>query len=183
MSRSGVGTSLDVMAVVSVTSIAQLEQRDEPSADRGTMARMQQESMRVVVAAVIERDGFILAARRTGPPQFAGLWEFPGGKVEPGESDAEALVRECREELGAGIAVGGRIGPQYVTPGGTMVVRTYLAVLDEGAEPRALDSHDELRWVRPSAAETRTLPWLPGDVLILDALNDRNAADGVIRVA
>ncbi|MGH6655612.1 MAG: (deoxy)nucleoside triphosphate pyrophosphohydrolase [Actinocrinis sp.] len=144
---------------------------------------MQRESMRVVVAAVIERDGLILAARRTGPPQFAGLWEFPGGKVEPGESDADALARECREELGVAATVGERIGPEYVTPSGTMVVRTYFAVLDEGAEPGALDSHDALRWVRPSEPETRALPWLPGDVLILDALNDRDASDGVIRVA
>src|SRR5712664_286782 len=62
--------------------------RDRGCGHRGTMALMQQqESVRVVVAAVIERDGLILAARRTGPPALAGRWEFPGGKVEPGESD------------------------------------------------------------------------------------------------
>lgn len=148
---------------------------------------MQQESARVVVAAVIERDGLILAARRTGPPALAGRWEFPGGKCEPGESDREALVRECREELGVGISVGERVGPQYSTPGGAMVVRTYLATIEEG-EPKALESHDELAWLRPGTPEARELPWLDGDFLILDALDARHAVpgqppSGVIRVA
>src|SRR5262245_47078389 len=89
---------------------------------------MQQERVRVVVAAVIERDGLILAARRTGPPELAGQWEFPGGKAEPGENDIAALERECREELGVRIAVGERIGPEYPIAGGAMVVRTYFAM-------------------------------------------------------
>jgi len=145
---------------------------------------MQQESVRVVVAAVIERDGQILAARRTGPPALAGQWEFPGGKVEPGESDIAALVRECVEEIGVRIAVGERIGPQYATAGGAMVVRTFLATLEAGEpEPELRGSHDALAWVRPGTAEARALPWLEGDLLILDALDQRAAAGGVIRVA
>jgi 8-oxo-dGTP diphosphatase len=149
------------------------------------MARMQQqESVRVVVAAVIERDGLMLAARRTGPPALAGRWEFPGGKVEGGESDAAALVRECREELGVVIAVGERIGPEYPTPGGAMIVRTYRAALADAAdEPAALESHDALAWVRPGTAEARALLWLDGDLLILDALDALADPDGVIRVA
>ena len=148
---------------------------------------MQQESVRVVVAAVIERDGLILAARRTGPPELAGRWEFPGGKSEPGESDRAALVRECREELGVRIAVGERIGPEYPIPSGAMVVRTYFATIEEG-EPQTLESHDELAWVRPGTPEARALRWLDGDLLILDALDARHiaaadAAPGVIRVA
>jgi 8-oxo-dGTP diphosphatase len=142
------------------------------------MARMQQESVRVVVAAVIERDGLILAARRTEPPQLAGQWEFPGGKAEPGEDDIAALERECREELGVRIAVGERIGPEYSTAGGAMVVRTYFATVEEG-EPRALESHDALVWVRPGTAEVRALPWLKGDLLILDALDALTGADDV----
>jgi 8-oxo-dGTP diphosphatase len=147
----------------------------------------QQRSARVVVAAVIERDGLILAARRTEPPELAGRWEFPGGKAEPGESDGEALERECREELGVRIVVGERIGPEYRVPSGAMVVRTYLATIDEG-EPQPLESHDELAWVRPGTPEMRALAWLDGDFLILDALDARRAAaadlpPGVIRVA
>lgn len=142
---------------------------------------MQQESVRVVVAAVIERDGAILAARRVGPPQLAGRWEFPGGKVEPGESEAAALIRECCEEIGVRIAVGERVGPEYAIAGGAMVVRTFLAVIEEG-EPESSDSHDALKWVRPGSAEARALPWLDGDLLILDVLDER-AAGGVIQVA
>ena len=58
-----------------------------------------------VVAAIIENEGKILATQR-GYGEFEGMWEFPGGKVEPGESSREALVREIQEELGADIAVG-----------------------------------------------------------------------------
>jgi 8-oxo-dGTP diphosphatase len=148
------------------------------------MADMQQDSVRVVVAAVIERAGLILAARRTGPPSLAGRWEFPGGKVEPGESDEAALVRECREEIGVLVSVMGRIGPEYLIADGTMVVRTYFAVLVEGeGEPVAMESHDALAWVKPGTAETRALPWLDGDLLILDALDARTDVAGVIRVA
>jgi 8-oxo-dGTP diphosphatase len=148
------------------------------------MAGMQQESVRVVVAAVIERDGLILAARRTGPPDLAGQWEFPGGKVEPGEDDIAALIRECVEEIGVRIAVGERIGPEYAIAGGAMVVRTFLAAIEAGEpEPRLRGSHDALAWVRPGTAEARALPWLEGDLLILAALDERAAAGGVIRVA
>ena len=146
------------------------------------MARMQQESARVVVAAVIEREGLILAARRIEPPELAGRWEFPGGKAEPGESDGAALERECVEELGVRIRVGDRIGPEYPIAGGAMVVRTYFATIEEG-EPQVLDSHDALAWVRPGTPEARALPWLDGDLLILDALDARSAPAGVIRVA
>lgn len=153
---------------------------------RDTMADMREadeDAMRVVVAAVIERDGLILAARRTEPPALAGRWEFPGGKVEAGEDDARALERECREELGVRIAVGERVGPAYTIAGGTMVVRTYRAVIADGAEPEALDSHDALAWVRPGRRETRDLPWLDGDLLILDALDGGEVAKGIHQVA
>jgi 8-oxo-dGTP diphosphatase len=140
------------------------------------MLERDESAPRVVVAAVIERDGLILAARRVKPPALAGRWEFPGGKVEPGEGDAEALVRECREELGVRIAVGERIGPEYPTPNGVMTVRTYRAVIDDGGEPEPLDGHDALTWVRPGSEEARALRWLDGDLLILDALDALDAS-------
>ena len=124
-----------------------------------------------VVAAVIERDGLFLAARRTEPAALAGLWEFPGGKVEPGEDDAAALVRECREELGVEVEVGEKVGPEYVVPGGTMVVHTYRATLVTG-EPAPIESHDALRWLAAGTPEVRALPWLDGDYVILDTLDD-----------
>jgi 8-oxo-dGTP diphosphatase len=138
------------------------------------MRERDENTVRVVVAAVIERDGLILAARRTEPAELAGRWEFPGGKVEPGETDADALVRECREEIGVHVTVGERIGPEYPIAGGTMTVRTYRAVIVDGGEPETLEDHDALIWVRPGTPEARALPWLDGDLLILDAL------DGVV---
>lgn len=124
---------------------------------------------RVVVAAVIERGGKFLAARRTEPPALAGRWEFPGGKVEPGETDAEALARECREELGVSVEVGEPVGPEYPVGDGTWVVRTYRAALLSG-EPEPLECHDALRWLSPGEPAVRELPWLDGDYVILDAL-------------
>jgi 8-oxo-dGTP diphosphatase len=127
---------------------------------------------RTVVAAVIEREGRFLAARRIGPAALAGRWEFPGGKVEPGEDDAAALRRECLEELGVRIEVGAAIGPEYTAAGGALLVRTYLATLLIG-EPAPIEGHDELRWLTVGQPQTRELPWLEGDYLILDALEAR----------
>ena len=69
----------------------------------------------VVVGAAIVRTGddgaaSVLCARRSAPPRIAGKWEFPGGKVEAGETDAEAIVRECAEELGVVVEAGSQIG-------------------------------------------------------------------------
>ncbi|MFM7212080.1 MAG: NUDIX domain-containing protein, partial [Actinomycetota bacterium] len=69
--------------------------------------------MTVVVAAAILRDGRYLAARRTRPAWAAGRWEFPGGKVEPGETEQQALVREIREELGVEIEVVRRFSGEW----------------------------------------------------------------------
>ena len=63
----------------------------------------------LVVGAAVVRHGRVLATRRTRPAEAAGLWEFPGGKVEPGEEPAEAVVREIREELGVDVSVTGRL--------------------------------------------------------------------------
>ena len=69
--------------------------------------------MRIVVGAAIVHDGRLLAARRSAPADLAGGWELPGGKVEPGESEADALVRECREELGVAVVVGERVPGEW----------------------------------------------------------------------
>lgn len=132
-------------------------------------------AVRVVVAAVIERDGLFLAARRTEPPALAGRWEFPGGKAEPGEDDATALRRECREELGVEIEVGEPIGPEYTAGGGALLVRTYLAELTDG-EPAPIENHDAVRWLAAGSPDVRELPWLEGDYAILDALETRQSA-------
>lgn len=114
----------------------------------------------VVVGAAIVRDGRLLAARRRVPAALAGGWELPGGKVEPGEAEDVALIRECREELGVEIAVGTRIPGQWPL-GDAMVLHVYLASLVSG-EPAPLIDHDELRWLGP--AELFDVAWLPADL-------------------
>ncbi len=111
--------------------------------------------MKVVVGAALIDGGRVLAGERATPAELAGRWEFPGGKVEDGESEQEALVRECREELGVEIVVGERIGGDLVTAGGA-VLRIYGARVVAG-EPDALE-HRRLRWV--AADELASLPWL-----------------------
>jgi 8-oxo-dGTP diphosphatase len=122
---------------------------------------------RVIVAAVIIIDGRVLAAERSAPPEVAGRWEFPGGKVEPGESDAEALARECREELGIRVEVGRRVGPDVPLAHGRAVLRVFQVDLIGANRPQALE-HTELRWL--AGDELDTVPWLPADKPIVAEL-------------
>jgi 8-oxo-dGTP diphosphatase len=129
----------------------------------------------VVAAAAIVEHGRVLVARRAGPAALAGRWEFPGGKVEPGEDAEAAVVRECREELGVEVAVGRPLTHDVPvgTPGGwpgggrPVVLRVYLARLVSGV-PRAVE-HSELRWLGPD--ELTSVPWLPSNTPLLPALH------------
>jgi 8-oxo-dGTP diphosphatase len=126
------------------------------------------EPPRVVVGAAIREGHRILAAARAYPPELAGLWEFPGGKVEPDETEGEALIRECREELGVAIAVGERVGGDLATGNGRYLLRVYFAELT-GGEPHAKE-HAELRWLGPE--ELDSVPWLPGNRPAVEALRE-----------
>src|SRR5213078_1610252 len=98
----------------------------------------------IVVGAAIVRGGEVLCARRSAPAHVAGKWEFPGGKVEAGESDVEAVVRECREELGVEVEVGARVGADARIDD-RFTLRVYLARLEPGQpEPSPLEDHDLL---------------------------------------
>jgi 8-oxo-dGTP diphosphatase len=108
-----------------------------------------------VVGAVIERDGAVLMARRPPGRRHAGLWEFPGGKVEPGESDAVALARELLEEM----AVASVVGELVAEGGDERVVLACYRVRLLG-EPVAL-FHDRLAWM--PLTELRDLPTPPAD--------------------
>lgn len=114
----------------------------------------------------------LLAARRTAPPAFAGMWEFPGGKVEPGEGPTEALRRELSEELGVTVRLGAELdGP---TPEGWPLaagaaMRVWLVQVTDGS-PEPLEDHDVLRWVDLDGAEVLELPWIPADLPIVQAL-------------
>jgi 8-oxo-dGTP diphosphatase len=121
----------------------------------------------LIVGAAIVVDGRVLACERSEPPEMAGRWEFPGGKVEPGESDVDAVVRECVEELGVGVEVGVQVGPDVPVAGGRLLLRVYLARLAGDVEPRPLE-HSALRWL--SVDELDDVPWLPADAPIVAAL-------------
>lgn len=112
------------------------------------------------MAAVIVIDGRVLACERSAPPEVAGRWEFPGGKVETGETDAQALARECAEELGVRVEVGARVGPDVPLAHGRAVLRVFVVTLLNGDEPRALE-HTAMRWL--GVDELDSVPWLPAD--------------------
>lgn len=117
----------------------------------------------------------MLVARRSAPEQFAGLWEFPGGKVEPGEAAEAALHRELREELGISV----RLGPELPaeTEAGWPLnsrasMRVWLAEMTDG-KPEPLEDHDELRWVELADHQAvLEMPWIPADFPIVQALLD-----------
>ncbi len=92
-----------------------------------------------MVAAVLVRDGRILVTRRHAHAERGGQWELPGGKVEPGESEPEALAREIREELGCAISVGALVArTRHRYPDLEVELAFYACALAPGAEPRLL---------------------------------------------
>ncbi|WP_347404683.1 (deoxy)nucleoside triphosphate pyrophosphohydrolase [Solwaraspora sp. WMMD1047] len=129
--------------------------------------------IKIIVGAAIVMAGRVLACARSAPPELAGRWEFPGGKVEPGESEVAALVRECAEELGVRVEIGDRIGRNVRMAHGRSVLKIYLARLVGHDEPRALE-HSELRWL--AADELDSVEWLPADAPIVAALRPLLAA-------
>lgn len=117
-----------------------------------------------VAAAVIVRDGRIFATQR-GYGEYKDWWEFPGGKIEPGETPQQALVREIREELAAGITVGSLVRTvEWDYPGFHLTMHCYWCTLDS-AEPRLLE-HEAARWL--SRDELASVSWLPADREIIE---------------
>jgi 8-oxo-dGTP diphosphatase len=113
----------------------------------------------VVVATAVVRDGTVLVAQRTRPAELAGRWELPGGRVEAGEQEPDAVVRELKEELGAEVEVTGRIGTDL--PLERALLRVHTARLVPGTpEPRPLE-HAALRWV--DAVEVPEVDWVAAD--------------------
>ena len=130
---------------------------------------------RVVVAGAVERRGRLLTARRTRPESVAGRWELPGGKVEPGEDPAAALVRELREELAVDTTVVGRI-PGPVDGDwpldGSSVLRVLRVRIDRGdPDPDPGVAHDEVRWLAPR--EVADVAWLDADAAPARAAAER----------
>ncbi|GAA2719881.1 (deoxy)nucleoside triphosphate pyrophosphohydrolase [Streptomyces luteosporeus] len=112
-----------------------------------------------MVGGAVLHKGRLLAARRSAPPELAGRWELPGGKLEPGESAPQALVRELREELGVEAEPLERIAGQWpLKPG--YVLQVWTARLVAG-DPQPLQDHDELRWLAPGDIDD--VDWLEQD--------------------
>ncbi|QAY69572.1 (deoxy)nucleoside triphosphate pyrophosphohydrolase [Xylanimonas protaetiae] len=129
---------------------------------------------RLVVAAVIVDDVTaptrLLAARRSRPAELAGRWEFPGGKVDAGETPVDGLHRELREELGIAVELGDELpgpddGAWIITD--RHVMRLWFARVARG-EAAPLVEHDELRWL--DADDLFGVHWLDGDVRIVETL-------------
>jgi 8-oxo-dGTP diphosphatase len=116
--------------------------------------------VQLVVGVALVHGGRVLAARRCRPPESAGGWEFPGGKVDAGEAAASAAVREVREELGCTVEVTGWLEPEVPIRDG-LVLRVATALLVEGEPVPRADEHDAIRWLRSD--ELDDVAWLPAD--------------------
>ena len=121
-----------------------------------------------VVAAIICHDGTILATQR-GYGDFAGGWEFPGGKIEAGETPEEAVVREVEEELDVVIGVDSLlIVVDYDYETFHLHMYCFLAHIEQG-EPHLLE-HSAAKWLDSSTIDS--VDWLPADIQVVNAIKD-----------
>lgn len=124
----------------------------------------------VKVAAAVIRDGDRVFATQRGYGDYKDFWEFPGGKLEAGETPEQALVREIREELDTGIRVGAFLTTvEYDYPGFHLSMDCFWAEVVEGS--LILREHEAARWL--SREELDGLPWLPADRIVLDRIRER----------
>ena len=124
-----------------------------------------------VVAAAIENDGKIFCAQRPHGKSLGGLWEFPGGKLEAGESPEQALVREIKEELASDIEIISYLNEaSYNYDFGKVVMKTYRAKLVSGS--LELLEHQNSAWLEPS--KLGTLDWAPVDLPAVALLQKEN---------
>lgn len=125
-----------------------------------------------VVAAII-CDGERIFATQRGYGDFKDGWEFPGGKVEEGETPEEAIVREIKEELGADIIVKDfLVTVEHDYPTFHLSMDCFWAVLAAGAEMTLLE-HEAAKWL--SIDNIDSVDWLPADIKVVDAIKDVNA--------
>jgi 8-oxo-dGTP diphosphatase len=120
-----------------------------------------------VVGAVIVREGLVFCAQRGAEGNLPGKWEFPGGKIESGESASKALKREIREELNCGVRVGEQVAStDHAYEFGIVSLTTFYCELSDG-EP-VLSEHQASAWLSPS--DLSSLDWAPADLPAVDAI-------------
>ena len=122
----------------------------------------------VVAAAIIDDEHQVLAGKRDKDRVLGGKFEYPGGKVEPGETNEVALVREIKEELGATIRVGRRLGESVL---GRIRVVLYVCKLKSGSWPVTLE-HEELRWLSADEIYGDGMVWAPADIPLHSLVQD-----------
>ncbi len=125
-----------------------------------------------VVAAVIERGGRYLLGRRPAHKRHGGLWEFPGGKLHPGETLADATARELHEELGLEVETVGAELFRRRDPGSPFVI-VFVEVRVAAGEPTAIE-HERVEWFTPTAAAA--LPLAPTDRAFVEEVLSGRAA-------
>ena len=139
-------------------------QEEKEKIPRDTMKRIE------VVAAIIRREGEVFATQR-GYGDWKDWWEFPGGKMEPGETPEEALTREIREELSADINVDEFLCTvEYDYPKFHLTMHCFLCSLL--TEAMHLNEHEAARWLRKD--ELESVGWLPADRVVIEKLKVKN---------
>ncbi|MBO5513813.1 MAG: (deoxy)nucleoside triphosphate pyrophosphohydrolase [Mogibacterium sp.] len=119
-----------------------------------------------VVAAIIVKDGRLFATQR-GYGDYKDWWEFPGGKIEPGETPEQALKREIKEELDTEISVGDHlITVEYDYPKFHMTMGCYLCSVVSGK--LTLLEHEAAKWLGPD--ELESVKWLPSDIEVVEKI-------------
>ena len=122
-----------------------------------------------VVAAIISKNGKIFATQR-GYGDFKDGWEFPGGKVEQGESPEQAIIREIKEELGADIKVTGFLTTvEHDYPTFHLSMDCFWAELKEGSSVELLE-HEAAKWLSLDSLDE--VDWLPADIKVVEAIKD-----------
>ena len=146
---------------------------DDPILNSGLSVRTMVKSSNLirVTAAILEKNGKILIAKRkTGDKLFAGLWEFPGGKVEEGETPEECMARELKEELDIEVEVGELItSNKHKYPHGIFELLAYRVKHISGE--MVLNDHEEMKWV--TADEMSDFEFPPADIPIIKKLQNQ----------
>ncbi|MEE1296446.1 MAG: (deoxy)nucleoside triphosphate pyrophosphohydrolase [Bifidobacterium sp.] len=131
----------------------------------------------VVGAAIINDEGHVLCSLRALGKTLAGFWEFPGGKVEPGEDPRHALRREVREELDCDVRVGDEVcSSTYLYDFGRVELTVFICRLRAGHPLLNVKEHERLKWVKPS--EMPSLNWAPVDHDAVRAISRMDFAGG-----